>query len=99
MNEKTMYIEFASKMFKLLCNEVNGKIQYELYPEVDVVIFKILFKDFDFSYAINNVQDHIYNCTADAVVADFKEKYKRAIFNAFFKNGRKKGEAYGIREA
>jgi len=101
MGDKSIYYEFANGMFKKLIKEINGKIVYEIYINLDAVIFKIYFKDFDFSYAISNVSEKIYTGESmDTIISDLKEKYKRAILNSFFKTGRKKeGEQYGIHEA
>ena len=89
MNDKAIYYEFTNNFFKKLCETVNGKIIYEQYPEIDTVIFKIEFKEFNFRFAIDRVSEHIYNGDSDKLIEELKEKYKRAILNAFFKINRK----------
>lgn len=86
MADRSIYYDFARGMFDRFKEAINGKIIYEIYPEIDVVIFKIFFKDFEFSYAVNNVANVIYDGTQDKLVEEFTHKYKRAILNAFFKN-------------
>lgn len=89
-----MYFDFAQNIRKKLCNDLNGRIIFEIYSHIDTVIFKIYFKEFDFSYAVNNVQDRIYSGTVDEIPEDFKRDYMKAIRNAFFKteNHKKRDE-------
>ena len=87
----SMYIEFANKVKGKLIEELNGYVRYELYPNIDTVIFKICFKDFDFAYALNHVSDSIYNgVTVDSIVDDFKRHYLKEIKNSFFKSEERK---------
>lgn len=81
-----MYYDFAKNIKKKLCNELNGRIVFEIYDHIDTVIFKVYFKDFDYSYAVNNVQDRIYSGIVDEIPEEFKRNYMKAIKNAFFKN-------------
>ncbi len=90
---REIYYEFAQTMKDKLINEVNGRIEYEIYAKVDTVIFKISFKDFSFSYAINQIQDIIYSGQSyDELVEELKKKYMRTIQNAFFKSEYKKSK-------
>ena len=86
-----LYFDFITPMMKKLHQEINGRIKYEVYPSVDTVIFKVRFKDFDYSYAIGHVSHHIYNgVTIEELVEEFKKEYLKAIKNAFFKSEYKK---------
>jgi len=85
-----MYYEFAKNIKKKLSDDLNGRIVFEIYNHIDTVIFKVSFKDFDYSYAVNNVQDRIYSGTVDEIPEDFKHSYMKAIRNAFFKNEKHK---------
>lgn len=88
--DKRIYIECAKSVTHRLYKEINGKIVYEIYPEVDTIVFKVVFKDFDFHYAANNIQEIIYNDGFDDVINVFLSKYKHCILNAFFKSDEKK---------
>lgn len=79
------YWDFAQSIRERLRNEVNGLIKFEIYEEIDVIVFKIFFKDFDFNYGINNVQSIIYNGSSEDVTNDILWRYKKAILNGFFK--------------
>ena len=70
--------------------EVNGLVRYEIYPEMDAIVFKIKFKDFGFNYGVNNIQDLIYNNGTDKAIDDLLKKYKKAVLNAFFKTEERK---------
>lgn len=100
MGEKSMYYEFAKAMFKRLCDLINGDIRYEIYANIDSVIFKTKFKEFDFNFAIGHVSEHMLTGDIDSVVKEFETKYRKAINNAFFKQEKnRKEEGYGVREA
>ena len=86
-----MYFEFAKNVKTKLLDELNGKVIFEIYKNIDTIIFKIYFKDFDYSYAVNSVWDRIYSGEpSEVVVADFIAGYKKAIKNAFFKSEEQK---------
>ena len=85
MTERSVYHDFARAMFDRFKSEINGKIIYEIYPEIDTVIFKISFKDFEYSYAVNNVTHIIYGGNQDLLVEEFLKKYRKSILSAFFK--------------
>lgn len=87
---KEIYIECARAMNSKIRQEVNGLVRYEIYPEMDAIIFKIKFKDFDFNYGINNVQDLMYNGGTDEAIDILLKKYKKAVLNAFFKTEERK---------
>lgn len=94
-----MYYDFAKSIKSKLLNELNGRVVYEVYKEIDAIIFKIFFKDFDYSFAVNNVWDRIYSgAPAETVVTDFIAGYKKAIRRAFFKTEehKKRNEAARI---
>lgn len=86
-----MYFEFAKNVKTRLCNEINGRVVFEIYKDIDTIVFKVFFKDFDYSYAVNNIWDRIYSGQpSDTVVADFIAGYKKAIKRAFFKTAEHK---------
>ena len=86
----SMYYDFAMGIKTKLCEDINGRVVFEIYQDIDTVIFKINFKDFDYSYAVNNVQDRIYSGTVDEIPEDFKNNYMKAIKKAFFKTEKHK---------
>ena len=82
-----LYREFGQSVKERLIKDVNGYIKYEAYPDIDVVLFRINFKDFEFNYGVNKVSEHIYyHSSSEDVVDIIKKQYKKAIMNAFFKN-------------
>ena len=88
--DKQIYIECARAMNSRLRQEVNGLVKYEIYPEVDTIIFKITFKDFNFNYGINYVQDLMMRNATGEAIDELLHKYKKAIMNAFFKSDARK---------
>ena len=86
-----MYIDFAKSVKTKLYEEINGRVIFEIYQEVDTIVFKVFFKDFDYSYAVSNIWDRIYSGQpTDTIVADFIAGYKKAIRRAFFKTAEHK---------
>ena len=94
MNDNKMYYDFASGKFKKLCERVNGKIVYEIYKELDAVIFRIFFKDFEFKYAVKDVTQLVLNGQTDQVIEELLSRYRSVLLGAFFKskNYTKRGE-------
>lgn len=92
---KTMYYEFAMGVKEKICEDVNGRVVFEAYENIDTIVFKIFFKDFSFSYPVNEIQDKIYSGTTGQVVEDFKKAYWASIKRAFFKteNHKRRDEA------
>ena len=88
--DKQIYIECARAMLNRLRSEINGGIKYEIYPEVDTIIIKINFKNFDFNYGINNVQELMMNDGIHLAIDDLLYKYKKAVLNGFFKTEERK---------
>lgn len=88
--DKMIYVECARAMNSKIRQEVNGLVRYEIYPEMDAIVFKIRFKDFDFNYGINYIQDLMYNNGTDKAIDDLLKKYKKAVLNAFFKTEERK---------
>lgn len=86
-----MYIDFAKSVKAGLYQEINGRVVFEIYKEIDTIVFKVFFKDFDYAYAVNNIWDRIYSGEpTDTIVADFISGYKKAIRRAFFKSEEQK---------
>ena len=88
--DKQIYIECARAMLNRLHNEINGGIKYEIYPEIDTIIFKITFKEFDFNYGFGNIQDLMISDGIGEAVDDLLRKYRKAILNGFFKTEERK---------
>lgn len=82
----SMYYEFAKGIKNKLYEDVNGRIKFEIYDHIDTVVFKIFFKDFEFSYAVNDVQDMIYSGSVDGLPDIIKKEYMKEIKRAFFKS-------------
>ena len=81
-----MYYDFARNVKNGLCEEINGRVFFEIYKDIDTVVFKSYFKDFEYSYAVNNISDRIYSGeTSDTIVTEFISGYRKAIKKAFFK--------------
>ncbi len=87
----SMYLDFANGVKGKLIEDLNGFVRYELYPNIDTVIFKICFKEFDFAFALNHVSEIIYKgVTTDSIVEEFKKEYLKEIKNSFFKTEARK---------
>lgn len=87
--DRNMYYSYATAVYEKLKDKING---YKVYTDIDAIIFRFVFKDFHFEYAINNIQDKIYAGDSEIVADEIMHAYKTEVFNAFFK--RKKKEAY-----
>lgn len=85
-----MYVECGQSIVGRLRKEVNGLIKFEIYPEADIIIIKIFFKEFDFNYAVKDIQDLIYNNGLDDTATSILKKYRSAILNGFFKTEARK---------
>lgn len=86
MNENQIYYDFAKKLKEKLLDEINGRIEFEIYPNIDAIIIKTTFKEFTFTYACNGIQHKFYNGDGTApIVEDFKKEYIRTIKRTFFK--------------
>ena len=94
---REMYYDFTNSIKDRLYKEINGRIVCEMYPEIDTAVFKVFFKDFDFSYPINNIQDRIYSGDTGEIIVDFKRSYMRTIKNAFFKTEERKKKDEAMR--
>jgi len=88
--ERQMYYDFARSLKGKLIEEVNGYVKTEIYPDIDTIIVKFTFKEFEFSYPINEIADIIYSGSSDILVDNIIEKYKKAIMRGFFKTKGKK---------
>lgn len=91
-DEKQVYYDFARGIKDRLIGEVNGLVTYEAYPQIDTVIFKIEFKEFKFSYPLNEIMDKVHMGSSDLVVDDILEKYKKQILRGFFKSDYQKSK-------
>lgn len=80
------YWDFATSVRDRLREEINGVVRFEIYEPIDSVIFKIYFKDFNYSYGVNNIQDIIYSEDAEDISSEILSNYKKVILNSFFKS-------------
>lgn len=85
MNDRELYYEFANIVKEKLMNSLRGYVRYEVYPDVDTIIFKVKQKDFTFSYPVNGIATLVFDGKSDEVVENFKARYKKSIYRAFFK--------------
>lgn len=93
MQISEVYWDFAQNVRGRIKDEVNGVVKFEIYEPIDTIIFKIYFKEFNFSYGISEVQSVVYDGRAEEITNDILKTYKKAILNSFFKNDdRKKRE-------
>ena len=88
--ERRDYIDCAKSIVGKLRKEVNGLVRYEVYPEADLIVFKIIFKDFDFKYAVRDIQVLMYQEGFDDVVNVMLKKYKKSVLSGFFKTKERK---------
>ena len=91
MNDRTIFLDYCFKVCDKLVQSVNGKVTFEAYVEIDVVIFIIEFKDFVFKHGVNRVTDLIYKGDSDSVVADIKKAYRAELLRTFFKDNKRRG--------
>ena len=90
MQISDVYWDFAQSIRGRIREEVNGIVKFEVYEHIDTVIFKIRFKDFDFSYGVDEVQSVIYDGRTDEIVDGILSSYRKDILNAFFKSESRK---------
>jgi len=88
--EKQIYYDFARNLKEKLINECHGYVKTEIYPDIDTIIIKITFKEFEFRYPINEIADSFYCGSSDQIVNKIIDKYKKAILKGFFKSKEKK---------
>lgn len=84
--ERKMYVDCGKIIKNRLTKEINGLVKFEAYPEVDMIVFKITFKDFNFNYAIKDIQNLMYLEGFDDEVSKMLHTYKKVILSSFFKN-------------
>lgn len=85
-----VYFDFAMSVKRRLNEEINARIVFEIYEDIDTIIFNIYFKGFEFKYAINDIQTIVYTGRTDEVVTDMLSAYKGCILNSFFKSKARK---------
>lgn len=88
--DKSIYIECARAISNKVREEVNGIIRTEIYPEIDVIVVKIIFKEFDFNYGVKDVQDLMISEGIPEAVDELLSKYRQAVLNGFFKSAARK---------
>lgn len=81
-----LQFDFTNKIFGKIKDTVNGRVKYKYFAQLDAVIFTVYFKDFQFEFPIKDIQETILNgATTDEIVDQFKEEYRSAVLNAFFR--------------
>lgn len=85
-----VYFDFAKSIKRRLNEEVNARILFEIYEDIDTIIFRLYFKDFEFKYALNDIQTIVYTGQTEQVVTDILSAYKGCILNSFFKSKARK---------
>ena len=88
--DKTVYIECARAITSRIREEINGIVRTEIYPEIDSIVVKIKFKEFDFNYGVKDIQDLMISDGIQEAVDELLRKYKKAILNGFFKSEARK---------
>ena len=78
--------EFVKSLLGKIKDTVNGKVKYRYFHQLDAVIFTVTFKNFQFEFPVKNLQDTIHSgASTNDIVEQFKQEYKSAVLNAFFK--------------
>lgn len=85
-----VYFDFAKAVKRRLNEEVNARILFEIYDDIDTIIFRLYFKDFEFKYAMNDIQTIVYTGQTEQVVTDILSAYKGCILSSFFKSKARK---------
>lgn len=91
MKDFDIYMNLARGVQSELLKEINAYIKFEIYVEIDTVIFKITFKGFRFHYAMDDVSNKVMNGESyKDLASDILTTYKNAILSAFFKTEERK---------
>lgn len=85
MTDYKIFRDYGHAIRKKLMDDVNGHVTFELFPELDAIIFRIVFKEFRFKYVIQDASASLYNGGSDEVVQSIETRYRRSIMNAFFR--------------
>ena len=85
------FYDYVIKIFERIKDEVNGKVRYFAYPEMDSVIFRVTFKAFQFEFALHGVTERMNKGQAvDEIIEEVKAEYKKTLFSAFFRSGQRR---------
>ena len=87
---ESMIYDFAISVKQKLSADVNGRIKFSTYESIDTIIFQIYFKDFEFSYGVNNVSALVHDGKVSETVEDIENKYKEVLLKSFFKSSERK---------
>lgn len=88
--DKQMYFEYAKSINNKLREEVNGYVKFRVYTNIDAIIFTIDFKDFNFEYAIKDIEEKVYAGDSEFVADEILRTYKASVLSAFFKTEKRK---------
>ena len=83
---RSMYFEFANALKRKLSERLNGAIRYDIFSEQDVVVFRITFKTFHFSFVVKDIEENILSDKIDEIADEFIRQYKKTVNGAFFKD-------------
>ena len=88
--EKRLYFDYARAINEKIRAEVNGYVKFKVYSDIDAIIFTVSFKDFNFDYAIKDIEEKIYAGDSELVAEEILRTYKAAVLSAFFKTDKRK---------
>ena len=88
--DKQMYFDYAKAVNDKIKAEVNGYVRYRVHTNIDAIIFTINFKDFDFEYALGEIEEKVYAGDSELVAQEILGKYRSSIMSAFFKTEKRK---------
>ena len=88
--EKQMYFDYAKAVNDKIREQVNGYVRYRVHTNIDAIIFTINFKDFDFEYALGEIEEKVYAGDSELVAEEILNRYRSAIMSAFFKTDKRK---------
>lgn len=83
--------DFGMKVKSKIIEEVNGYVKFEIYPDVDVIIFKIMFKEFEYKHATNikdleSMEENAAVTLANKILDDYRD----CLMKSYFKTEKRK---------
>lgn len=90
IKSKQLYFEFANSLKRKLSERLNGAIRYDIFYEQDVVVFRVTFKTFHFSFVVKDIEENVLGDKIDEIANEFIRQYKKTVNGAFFKDNTEK---------